>query len=63
MSKVMFCCDSGANIHSRREEVVDTVDDLGMEDGEWENLDEEEKYRIVEQWAWERLEIFWKEAR
>jgi hypothetical protein len=59
--KVTFCCDSGANIHSRRKETVDTVADLGMEEGEWEALPDEEKQKIVEEWAWERLEIYWKD--
>lgn len=60
--KVVFCCDSGANIHSRRKEVIDTVVDLGMEEGEWESMSDEDRQKMVEEWAWERLEIFWREA-
>ncbi len=33
MAIVKFCCDSGANIHSCREEEVDTVQDLGLDEG------------------------------
>lgn len=61
MTTVTFCCDSGANIYSRREEELDTVEDLGMEEGEWERLDDDGRYKVVEAWAWERLEIYWKE--
>ena len=45
----------------RREEELDTVEDLGMEEGEWERLDDDGRYKVVEVWAWERLEIYWKE--
>lgn len=57
--KVKFICDSGANIHSARKETVDTVSDLGLEEGEWEKLTEEEKFSMVKEWADERLEIYW----
>ena len=33
--KVKFCCNSGANIHSCREEVIDLDEDLGISDEEW----------------------------
>jgi hypothetical protein len=59
--KVKFCCDSGANIHSERSETVDTVIDLGMEEGEWEEMTDDQKYKVVEEWARERMEIYWKE--
>lgn len=54
--KVKFYCDSGANIHSCREEVMDTVKDLGLKEGEWEGLSEEEKYEQVKDWMNDRLE-------
>lgn len=59
--KVTFCCNSGANIHSCRKETLDTVDDLGLEEGEWEKLSEDEKMKFVEDWANDRLEIFYTE--
>ena len=60
--KVKFFCDSGANIHSCREsEWLDTVEDLGLDEGEWESYSEEEKYKTAEEWAFERLEIFFEE--
>ena len=49
---VRFCSDSGANILScKKSKWMDTVKDLGMEEGEWEGMStfENEKtcYRIA----------------
>lgn len=60
--KIKFNCDSGANIHSCRTSVLDTVKDLGYEDGEWESLSEEEQQRVVMEWAWDRLSVWWEPA-
>ena len=54
--KVKFVCDSGANIHSARTEVVDT-EDYGYTDEKWLELSEEQKQEIVEEWANERLQV------
>jgi len=63
MAKVIFHCNSGANIHSDKSEIVDTVKDLGMEEGEWEDFTEDEKYKTVEEWAWNGgLEIYFEPA-
>jgi len=59
--RVKFCCNSGANIKSCREAVLDTVKDLGMEEGEWEGLSDDEKYAVVDSWANDRLEIYYEE--
>jgi hypothetical protein len=61
MSLVTFHCNSGANIHSCRTEKVDTVKTLGLDEGEWEALSEDERYQLVEEWAWKRLEVYWTE--
>ena len=58
--KVKFVCDSGANIHSARTEVVDT-EDYGYTDEEWLELSEEQKQEIVEKWANERLQVYFDE--
>ena len=58
--KVTFYCNSGANSHSERSEEFDTKD-LGYSDEEWKNMTSEEKYKEAERWAWERLEIRYKE--
>lgn len=55
--KVKFYCDSGANIHSCREEVVDLVEDWGMCPEECADLDEEDLEKLSMEWAWERLEV------
>ena len=57
MSKVTFYCDSGANIHSCREDTFDTEKDLGLDPGEWEEMSDDQKYKMAEEWAWERIEI------
>ncbi len=63
--KVKFVCDSGANIHSARTEVVDTevvdTEDYGYTDEEWLELSEEQKQEIVEEWANERLQVYFDE--
>jgi hypothetical protein len=57
--KIRLYCDSGANVKSKREEVVDTVKDWDMEEGEWEAMSDEDRQKEVDQWAWDRLEIGW----
>jgi hypothetical protein len=57
MAKVRFYCDSGANHRSCRDEVLDTVKDLGLDDGEWEEMQEDDRENLAEEWAKERLEI------
>lgn len=59
--KVKFYCNSGANIHSRREEILDVERDLGLTEEEWEELSTKDKQEIAMDWAWERLEIGFKE--
>ena len=49
--KVRFNLDSGANIYSNNQTSwLDTVEDLELEDGEWERLTDEEKYEIQVEW-------------
>ena len=60
--KVKFYVDSGANIHSNNEsDWFDTVEDLGMEEGEWEEMSCDEKLREVELWASNYLDIGFEE--
>jgi hypothetical protein len=58
--KVKFVCDSGANIHSAREEIVDT-EDWGVSEAEWGDMSDEQKHDLVKEWAYDRLEIYWDE--
>lgn len=60
--KIKVWCDSGANIHSAREEVVDLERDWGISDEDWDAMTDDEKDQAVNDWANERLEIGWSEA-
>jgi hypothetical protein len=55
--RVKFFCNNGANALSCREETFDTVDDFGMNEGQWERLSEDEKYAVAKEWAHDRIEI------
>ena len=60
--KVKFCVDSGANIHSCREtKWMDPVKDLGLLEGEWEKMDEEDKYEMAQDWANNHIEVYFEE--
>lgn len=60
--KVKFHCDSGANIHSCNDSGwIDPVEYWGMEEGEWEALTYDEKYKEAEMWAFEQLHIGFEE--
>lgn len=62
MAKVKFSCNSGANYHSCRSETLDTVSDLGLDEGEWELLEDDEKYKEAEKWAFSNgLEIYYED--
>lgn len=57
--KIKVWCDSGANIHSRRESVID-ISEWGLSDEEWAELSDDEKYEAVRDWANDRLEMGWE---
>ena len=59
--KIKFYCDSGANIHSCNDSGWLDPNDLGYEEGEWEKLSDDDKYREAEFWANERLDIGYQE--
>ena len=59
MAKVIFNCNSGANIHSCRTEEIDTVEDLGFDEGEWESMSEEDRDKEVARWALDKIEIYY----
>lgn len=64
--KVQFNINSGANIHSNNESGwLDTVEDLGLEEGEWEAMSDDEKWEITEEY-WRGMgqpEIFYEEKQ
>ena len=60
--KIRFCCNSGANVHScNKSKWMDTVKDLGLEEGEWENMSDEERWGMANEWANNYLEIYYEE--
>ena len=50
--KVKFWCDSGANAFACKTEVLDTAKDLGLQEGEWEQMDDDAKHELAMEWAW-----------
>ncbi|EOU3311727.1 hypothetical protein ACNVJZ_001493 [Cronobacter sakazakii] len=48
--------DSGANIHSKYEQVVDLEDDLGIDSEEWDQMTDEGKEEVMKDIAWERMD-------
>lgn len=53
--KFKFYLDSGANIHSKYEQVVE-LDDIGLDEEEWDGMTTEEKDEVMKEIAWERME-------
>ncbi|EIX3585800.1 hypothetical protein MKB75_002527 [Salmonella enterica] len=47
--------DSGANIHSKYEQVVE-LDDIGLTDEEWNEMTEKKRDEVMKEVAWERME-------
>ena len=60
--KIKLWCDSGANIHSCREKVMDLEKDLGITEEEWKEMDEEQKFEVAFAWANDRLDIGYAEV-
>lgn len=48
--------DSGANIYSCYEQTIDTEEDLGISDEDWDSMSEKSKDEIMKDIAWERME-------
>ena len=62
--QVQFYLDSGANIHSNNKSGwLDTKDDLGLDEGEWELMDDNTKYAMAVDWANNYLEIGYEEKQ
>ena len=62
--KVRSNIDSHANIHSNHQsEWFDTVKDLGLAEGEWEKLTDDEKYGHAKDWVYSNgyCEIWYEE--
>jgi hypothetical protein len=59
--KIKVWCDSGANIHSKREDIVD-LKDWNITDEEWNDMDDTIKQEFVNGWVNQKLEIGFKEV-
>lgn len=60
--RVRFHVDSGANVGSdNASEWFDPVDELGLDEGEWETLSDVEKWEFVNEWAGNYLDIYYEE--
>lgn len=54
--------DSGANIHSRRETTI-SLDDIGISDEEWNDMEESDRDEVMRDVAFERLDCGYCEIK
>ena len=54
--KIRFYCDSGANVHSCNEEIIDLAEYFDCSEKEarlsWKVMSDDDKYKEAKQWAW-----------
>lgn len=60
--KIRVWLDSGANIHSRREDVFD-LEELGFTDEEWAAMSEDERFNEIQPIAFERMDWGYEEVK
>lgn len=60
--KIKVWCNNGANIHSKRQETIDLEDNWNISGEEWNEMSDDEKDELVQEWAMERFEYGWDEA-
>lgn len=53
--------DSGANIHSCREQTID-LDDIGIDGDEWDEMSDDEKEEVMRDVAFDRSEWGFREV-
>ncbi|MDM3290215.1 hypothetical protein OGW02_11255 [Citrobacter sp. Ce105] len=58
--KFKVLLDSGANCKSARVTEI-TLDDIGIEESEWDSMPEKEKDEVMKDIAFETLEWYWEE--
>lgn len=61
--KITVWCDNGANAHSKREEVIDLYHDWNISDEEWIEMNETERDQLVQEWAYNKLDIGYEEIQ
>jgi hypothetical protein len=59
--KIRFFLDSGANIHSCKNEFFEPKD-LGLTEEEWIKMSYDEKYAMVEDWSNNYLQLGFEEV-
>ena len=53
--KIKYWCDSGANIHSRREDET-SLSELGLTEEEWHAMSDEQRDDMMREIAWDRAD-------
>ncbi len=48
-------------VDSRVTQVFDTVKDWGYDEGEWENMTEDQKEMVYQEWMWDNINAHWVE--
>lgn len=59
--KFTFWLDSGANIHSRREETM-TLEEMGIDDEEYDAMSEEDRESFFKDFAFAYADWGWEET-
>lgn len=59
--KITFCHDNNANIHSKKKEVFDLQKDFNMTDAEWLAMSEDDRNKMVEEWAMQDFNFWYEE--
>lgn len=59
--KVRFACNNGANAFSKRVEEFD-FEELRITRAEWEDMTDEERQQMAEEWAHNYIEIWYEEV-
>ena len=58
--KIKFCNNNGANCQSLREDTI-TLEEIGLTERGWKNMAEEEKLKLVEEWMWDKMDLWYEE--
>jgi len=58
MAKVKFILEA-----DKESRILDTVENLGMKEGEWESMPEDDRLEYVEEWANQYIGYYYKEIK
>jgi hypothetical protein len=62
VAKVLFWCDNGANIHSRKERLLDMEDAFNITPAKWRKMSEDERWDLAYDWATSQLDFGFREV-